>query len=239
MLKDIFSRHKNIALSLSGGKDSLACLYLYKAYWDRLTVYWCNTGDAFPETIEMMERIKKMVPRFKEVKGSVKEIQSLDGWPSDVVPAMHTTDGNAIFGKTDFKVQPRVSCCFRSLMLPTYAAMIKDGVTCVIRGKRHDEADKTGLMSGHVSEDGIELIFPIYEWTSEDVYSYLKSIDVELPKFYKHGNHSIDCQHCTAFWEDGHANYLRNEHPVLFFEYKRRIGLIKSAIADQMKLCEV
>lgn len=239
MLRNIFSRHKRVALSLSGGKDSLACLYLYKPYWDDLTVYWCNTGDAFPETIEFMERIKKLVPNFKEVKGRQPEIHAMDGWPSDVVPAMHTTDGNAIFGETSFKVQSRVACCFRSLMLPAYQAMKSDGVTCIIRGKRHDEADKTGLMSGYVSEDGIELIFPIYEWTSDDVYSYLKSIDVELPAFYKHGNHSIDCQHCTAFWEDGHANYLRNEHPVLFFEYKRRITLIKGAIADQMKLCEV
>jgi len=31
-------------LQLSGGKDSLACLYLLKPKWDDLIVAWVNTG---------------------------------------------------------------------------------------------------------------------------------------------------------------------------------------------------
>ena len=56
------------ALLFSGGKDSLACLYLYRDVWDRLPVIWVNTGAAYPEMIEYMEGWKRRRPHFIEVK---------------------------------------------------------------------------------------------------------------------------------------------------------------------------
>jgi len=236
---DIFERHANVALLLSGGKDSLACLYLYKPHWPDLMVYWCNTGDAFPETVAQMERVKKIVPHFKEVRGYQPEIHEADGWPSDVVPALHTSLGNVITGATPFKIQTRLDCCYHSLMLPTYHAIVTDGMTCCIRGKRHGEEDRTGLKSGDVTAEGVELIFPIYDWTSADVHAYLDREEVELPKFYAYGDHSHDCMHCTAWWGHGQSKYLKAEHPVVFEEYKRRITLIKQAVNEQLEMCEV
>lgn len=235
----LFDRHQNVALSLSGGKDSLACLYLFEDWWDKLTVYWMNPGNPFPETLELMASIQRMVPHFKEVRGRQPEIVAADGWPSDVVPHRYTSDGNAVFGATPFKVQSRLQCCIRSLMLPMYQAMVADGVTCCIRGKRHDEADKTGLASGYVTEHGMELVFPIYRWTREDVVEFLARRGVALPKFYEHAKHSLDCMDCTAWWGEGLSRYLKAEHPVAFVEYERRVGLIKQAVADQMAECEV
>ena len=233
-MESIFDRHSNVALSLSGGRDSLACLYLFRPHWDKLTVYWLNTGDAFPETVEFMHNIRKMVPNFVELHGQQKQIVKADGWPSDVVVHSHTTDGNALFGGTPFKMQSRLSCCYRSMMLPAYQQMTADGVTCIIRGKRFEEADKSPFKDGSVDSYGVELRFPIYNWTAADVTAYLVSQGVELPRFYLHGEHSIDCMSCTAFWEDGHGAYLKNEHPEKYVEWTRRIGLIKQAVAAQM-----
>lgn len=236
---DIFDVHQKVALSFSGGKDSLACLYLLRPYWDRLTVYWMNPGNPFPETVELMRRVRAMVPNFKELEGRQQSIVLQDGWPSDVVPHAYTSDGNAVFGETPFKVQSRLQCCLRSLMLPTYYAMLADGVTCCIRGKRRDEADKTGLESGHVSEDGMQLVFPIYDWSADDVTNYLVEQGVELPRSYRFANHSLDCMDCTAWWGEGLSNYLKAEHPAQFSEYQRRVFLIKQAVAEQMAMCEV
>lgn len=238
-MREIFERHTNVALSFSGGKDSLACLYLARPWWDRLTVYWMNPGNPFPETVELMAQIHAMVPRFKEVRGRQPEIIAQDGWPSDVVPHRYTSDGNTIFGATPFKVQARLSCCYRALMLPTYRAMVADGMTCCIRGKRHDEADRTGIESGYVSEDGIELVFPIYDWSREDVRRFLAAEDIALPDSYEYATHSLDCMDCTAWWGEGLSRYLKAKHPEEFAEYHRRIGLIKQAIAEQMADCEV
>ena len=238
-MREFLQRHAHVALSLSGGKDSLACLHLFRPHWDQLTVYWLNTGDAFPETIKFMRQVRDMVPHFKEVRGPRDEVVAADGWPSDVVPQGHTSDGNFVFGATPFKVQTRLQCCIRSRMTPLYRAMLGDGVTCVIRGKRSEEDDKSGLASGYVTPDGLELQFPILSWTSADVRSYLASVGVSLPLYYKHGDHSVDCMHCTAYWGNGHAKYLAAEHPQAYTEYARRIRLIKTAVANQMAACEV
>lgn len=231
---EIFDRHQKVALSFSGGKDSLACLYLMRPWWDRLTVYWLNPGNPFPETVVLMDQIRKQVPHFKEVRGQQPEIIAQDGWPSDVVPIRYTTQGNAECGPTEFKVQERLQCCIRSRMLPLYRAMVADGVTCCIRGKRFDDDDQTGVESGHVTEDGMELVFPIYDWTTEDVFSFLDSHGIERPPFYEQSTTFQECMDCTAFWGDGLSRYLAAKHPVAFKEYKRRLLLIKQAVAEQL-----
>jgi phosphoadenosine phosphosulfate reductase len=237
-MEQVFQRHRNVALSFSGGKDSLALLHLMRPYWDHLTVYWLNPGNPFPETVELMDRVRAMVPNFKEVAGRQPEVIAADGWPSDVVPQGYTTDGNTVFGATPFKVQSRLSCCFRALMWPAFEAMRADGVDCILRGKREDEADKTRIQSGYVA-DGIELVFPLMHWSAQDVVNYLHAVGVALPKFYEHAGHSLDCMDCTAWWGEGLSRYLKHEHPVHFAEYSRRVGLIKSAVAEQLSKCEV
>lgn len=235
MMGDIFSRHQKVALSFSGGKDSLVCLYLLRPWWDRITVYWLNPGNPFPETLALMERVRAMVPNFKEVRGRQPEIIAQDGWPSDLVPVRFTTQGNDAHGLTPFKVQERLQCCIRSRMLPLYEAMVADGITCCIRGKRFDDDDKTGIPSGYVTEHGMEVVFPIYQWTTEEVFSFLDREGIELPPFYEHSTTFQECMDCTAFWGDGLSRYLAARHPAAFTEYERRVRLIKQAVTEQMK----
>lgn len=234
----IFARHERVALQVSGGKDSLALLHWMMPWRERFCVYWLNPGNPFPDTVELMERIRASVPHFKEVIGRQPEIIGLDGWPSDVVPIRWTRAGHYMDGAQPFKVQGRLDCCWRSLMLPMHEAMVADGITCVIRGKRSDEADKSPSRNGDVI-DGIEFVYPLWDWSEENVVGYLHAHDVPLPVSYQYASHSFDCMDCTAWWRDGLSRFLEAEHPSQHAEYVRRIGLIKSAIAEEISNCEV
>ena len=234
----LFGRHERVALQVSGGKDSLAVLHAMKPWWDKLRVYWLNPGDPFPETVALMENIKSAVPSFVEIPGRQKEIIAADGWPSDVVPVKWTTFGQFVFGEKPYKIQGRLDCCYRALMAPMQEAMIRDGITCIIRGKRSEEADKSPTRSGDVVE-GIELVYPLWDWTAGKVEKYLEVNGVELPESYKYASHSLDCMSCTAWWGEGLSKFLSAEHPAHFAEYDRRVGLIKAAIAEEITNCEV
>jgi phosphoadenosine phosphosulfate reductase len=234
----IFARHERIALQVSGGKDSLAVLEGLRPWWDRLCVYWLNPGDPFPETVALMAEIRAVVPHFVEVVGRQAAVIAADGWPSDVVPQHHTSDGNFVFGETPFKVQTRLNCCIRALMLPMHERMVSDGVTCVIRGKRAEEKDRTGTRTGSIAE-GIEFIYPVWDWSDGDVRRYLDRAGIALPATYKYAGHSLDCMSCTAWWGEGLSRFLEAKYPDRHREYVRRITLIKQAVATQMADCEV
>lgn len=234
----LFDKHERIALQFSGGKDSLAVLFALRPWWDRLCVYWTNPGDPFPETQELMAEICAAVPNFVEIAGRQKEIIEADGWPSDVVPVLHTTDGQFVFGEQPFKVQGRLDCCWRSLMLPMHERMVADGVTCIIRGKRSEEKDKTVTRTGSVLL-GIETIYPVWDWSAQDVLDYLADEGVPLPESYEQASHSLDCMSCTAWQGEGLGAYLEAKHPEQFTEYRRRLILIKQAVNEQLSQFEV
>jgi phosphoadenosine phosphosulfate reductase len=229
-MNDVIERHERIALQFSGGKDSLALLYLMRPYWGRLTVYWLATGDSFPETRELVEQIGDMVPRFARVDGQQPVVIAQFGIPSDLVPANSTPIGLAAKGG-GVLIQDRYSCCMRSLMMPLHERMKQDGITLVIRGQKMVDKMRSPLKSGDV-EDGIEYLFPLEDWDDAKVFAYLREEGIEIPRFYEIMNASPDCMSCSAYWEDGRAAYLKQHHPEAYQEYQRRLNAISAATAE-------
>lgn len=229
----ILGRHQRIALQLSGGKDSLACLYLLRRYWDRLTVYWCNTGDPFPETVEIIEQVRREVPRFVEIVGRQPEVVEQFGLPSDIVPASHTPIGLLGSGKPGPLIQDRYSCCYRVFMYPMHRRMLDDGITLIIRGQRADDALKAPVQSGHV-EDGIEYLFPVENWTAAGVIDYLRTNGRPVPRFYQMLDSAPDCVTCSAYWEHGISAYLKQHHPQAHQVVQLRLDSIKTAVSDSI-----
>lgn len=199
-------------LQFSGGKDSLACLYLLEPEWDDLTVAWVNTGAAFPETIKQMDEIKALVPHFVEIQSQ----QSIEahGYPVDVLPISATGLGQQVNGSEGRKFQSKYDCCGFALWVPTYRAMHQMGATVIIRGQKRCDAQKSPIKDGQTI-DGIRYEFPLDDWTDQDVTQYLAQRGVALPSNYRQMTTGLDCWNCSAYLDEnvGKLEYMRRFHP--------------------------
>lgn len=231
-MNDIIDRHERIALQISGGRDSLACLYLMRPFWDRLTVYWCDTGAAYPETLAIMAQIQAMVPNFAVIQGNQPQVIEQFGIPSDLVPVSATPIGRMVGGEAPL-MQDRYSCCIRTMMHPTAERMAADGITLVIRGQKLKDRLKSPIRSGEV-HDGIEYFFPIEDWDARKVMRYLSDEGAPIPRFYEMLAGMPDCMTCSAWWEEGAAKYLRRYHHAQYLENQQRLDIINKAVGEHI-----
>lgn len=230
MYDDVFARHERVALQFSGGKDSIAVLYLLRPYWNRLTVYYCDSGDSFPETRELMDRVRAEVPRFCTVPGRQRDVVAVHGNPSDLVPSTSTFFGRTLAGDTGVPMIDRYACCHSSIMSPLHEKMVEDGITLIIRGQKLADDQQSPIKSGDVV-GGVEVLFPIAEWTDSDVLSYIEMNDLPLPRFYTMGKHGHDCMSCTAWLEKGQGAYMHKYHSNAYERRREKLLEMRSAIA--------
>lgn len=226
-----FDRHERAVLQFSGGKDSLACLYLLRAFWDRITVLWVNTGDAFPETIAQMGAVRAMVPHFLEVKSNQPEQLAESGYPFDVVNTWELPEGRMVDTTRTRKVQSPLNCCAANLWWPALHACRALNATLIIRGQRAEEERKATIRSGHVA-DGVEHWFPIEDWTREELRVFLLIEGVPLPEHYAYVDTSLDCMHCTGYLNEnvGKFRYMKEHHRALYARLRPVVvDLIESA----------
>lgn len=192
-----------VALQFSGGRDSLALLYLMKPWWDETLVTWTNTGAAYTSTIELMNNIRSLVPHFLEIKTNQPMQVALYGYPTDVVPLHCTFGGHAYHGPKNIMLQDSFSCCNANIWQPMHEAMKRRGITTILRGQRRGERYKNPLPGGTVV-DGITVLYPIEGWTTQRVDWFLKDNNVEIPSYYATELKSHDCWSCTGYLdEDG------------------------------------
>jgi len=232
----IVAKHEKPVLQFSGGKDSLACLWLLKDHWPRITVVWVNTQDAFPETLALMDRVRALVPNFVEVKSDQPAHIEYWGYPTDVLPIRSQRNiQNIMWPHPRQPLQSFWACCFENLMTPAVRAMKELGATLVIRGMRRDEMQTTPMRSGDIVE-GVQYLFPILEWSSEDVHAYLADKPIGLPEHYAYVDTSLDCRMCTAhlFENEGKRVYMAERHPEAHAEVSRRLEVIAAAIDEDV-----
>lgn len=232
----IMEKHEKIVLMFSGGKDSLACLLLLKEWWHKIHVVFVNTGAAFPEILSMMEEWKQKLPNFHEIKSNQPAYVSYFGYPSDILPINYTNIGQLINSAHSVKINSYIDCCAANLWKPGADAVHQLGATLIIRGQKNTDSKRTPIRSGETC-DGIEYLFPLQDWTDQDVMAYLKEKNFPLPPHYALKASSLDCWNCTAYCGEhkDKLEYMKTNHPDLHDELKVRLIEIKRAIHDEIQ----
>lgn len=234
-IESAFARHQKIAFQFSGGRDSTAALYKLRPYWPRMTIYHLDTGDQFPETMEVVRQVEQDVGPMVRIQSDVAAVRREFGLPSDLVPVDNTDIGQLVSGRLT-RLQSRYECCARTLMLPMHARVVGDGNTLIIRGQRDDEYAKPPLRSGG-RQDGLEVLYPIQDWTGDQVSTYLKENNLPIAPFYERGaRRAPECMGCTAWWDEGRAKYLRSYHPEKYQDFQRNRKIIHIEIDRQFNM---
>lgn len=229
-------RHSRVAFQFSGGKDSTAALFLLRPLWPRMTVYWLDSGDAFPETAAFVRTVAALLPRFVEVKGRVCETVARFGPPADLIPEAASETAWAMNVGRGAKLQDRTLCCARSKMAPMHERMLADDVTLIVRGQKAADDFRGPLTSGTVDEaTGLEFYYPIENWTDSDVMRFLAESDLVPPLYGEGLTRSGDCMRCSAWLGDKRAAYLAKRHPAAFEDYRQRIFTIARAVQGDVE----
>ncbi len=229
------STYRDNVLQFSGGKDSLATLYLLKPYWDQITVCWMNTGAAWPETIALMEQIKTIVPHFHEVRSDQPASIARDGWPVDVVSIRHAPVGHDFETGQKIKMRPYLLCCGENIFVPLMNHITENGFKLIIRGQRSGERMTNPIRSGH-QEAGLTFWFPIEDWSEKQVFDFLIESGVPIPAHYEMTTTSLDCINCTAFWHEvGTHRWLKHRHPEQFEQVSATLKQLRDAIVSDLR----
>lgn len=222
-------------IQYSGGKDSLVCLHLYKNEPNTVVVF-VDTGSTLPHVVPYIKKTVKdlnMNLYIASPASSCHVWQEDNGYPSDIVP-VNASPSMKVTTKDKYKTSiiPYIACCNRNIWQPMMKALDVLKATTVIRGSKLAD-HLIGVPDGHI-ENGRTFLSPLWNWTDEDVFSYLKDNNIATPPQYTlKGADSLDCWSCTAYMDEaGVARYkfMKEQYPEIYDKAKKRFDAVSSTL---------
>jgi phosphoadenosine phosphosulfate reductase len=187
-----------VAVSFSGGKDSLATLLLVLDSGLKPALLFIDTGLEFPETVKHVQDITE---RF-----------NLD--------LLVERPNNSFWDNLEYFGPPGKDyrwCC-KTCKLGPATGLIKeqfpDGVLSFIGQRRYEseQRSKKGKVWHNPWVPGQIGASPIQNWSALHVWIYLFMKQVEFNPLYKHGLERIGCWLCPAS-DLGDFNMINERHP--------------------------
>jgi phosphoadenosine phosphosulfate reductase len=187
ILKEALARYDNIAISFSGAEDVVLIEMAHKLT-DNLRVFTLDTGRLHPETYEFVERVRKHYGIEIEVLfPDSAEVQDL-------------VNKKGLFS---FYEDGHSECCGIRKVNPLKRKLAT--VDAWITGQRKDQSPGTRndvpvvqADAAFSSDDKTLVKFnPLADWSSKDVWDYIRMSEAPYNELHEKGFVSIGCQPCT------------------------------------------
>ncbi|WP_341540082.1 phosphoadenosine phosphosulfate reductase family protein [Pseudodesulfovibrio tunisiensis] len=170
-----------IRVAWTGGKDSTALLFLWKAVLDHLgsgapRAINLDTGCKFPEIIEFRDALTRE-------------------WNVDLHIARP-----AISLKEYPLAQDKVSCCRDLKIIPLQRAIRDTSTRILITGIRRDEnpdRHDRDFLENRTDPDHV-LANPLLDWTEMDIWAFHDRFGLPRCSLYAEGYRSLGCMPCTT-----------------------------------------
>jgi len=149
-----------------------------------IKVVTLDTGRLFPQTYEVFSQT---------ISKYGKNINTY--FPDyEAVEKMVTEKGPFSFYKSK---ENRIECCDIRKVMPLNRAL--HGMECWITGIRGSQSDNRNNLSNLEYDEGKKLFkfHPLFDWSSEDVESYIRDNNIPYNSLHDKGFLSIGCEPCT------------------------------------------
>lgn len=171
---------ETVAISSAFGVEGMALIDIASRVRQTFRVFTLDTEFLFPETYNLMDQVE----------------QRYDIRIERVYPLNPPEEQERIYGPALWQSNPDQCCNLRKVEpLRRKLSELQAWITSI---RRDQTADRAG--AGKVEWDskfGLVKINPIADWTSKQVWQYVREHDVPYNELHGRNYPSIGCTHCT------------------------------------------
>jgi thioredoxin-dependent adenylylsulfate APS reductase len=185
--------HPRMAISAAGGVDGMAIIDMAWRINPEVRVFTLDTGRLPPETYELFEKIR-------EKYGIAVEFEFPE---RTAVEQLVNAEGPNLMYKS---VDLRVACCEIRKVVPLKRKLAT--LDAWVAGLRREQwRTRKNIAKVELDRDhgGIVKLNPLADWTSDEVWDYVRSNDVPYHELFDHGYASIGCAPCTRPIQPGES----------------------------------
>lgn len=177
----------NIAISFSGAED-VALIDLATKLRPDVQVFSLDTGRLHPETYQFIETVRKHYKiKIDILSPDAEEVRAL-------------TSNKGLFS---FYEDNHQECCGIRKITPLKKKLA--GLDAWITGQRKDQSPGTRAGIPVIQDDrnfaregaSLTKFNPLANWTSQDVWDYIRALEVPYNPLHERGFVSIGCEPCT------------------------------------------
>ncbi len=187
ILKRALSSHEHIAVSFSGAEDVVLVDMICKLT-ENPTIFTLDTGRLHPETYQYLETVRKHYNVSIQV--FTPDNQKLQPFVAEKGLFSFYQDGHG-------------ECCGIRKIEPLKRAL--SNLDAWVTGQRKDQSPDTRASIPLVQADPAfqgkaEVLYkynPLANWSSEEVWNYIRMMEVPFNPLHMKGFKSIGCEPCT------------------------------------------
>jgi phosphoadenosine phosphosulfate reductase len=190
MLNQIQSQYQPAALASSLSIEDMVLTDLILRHSINIGIFTLDTGRLHSDTLDVINKIEE------KYRARIEVI-----YPSDVEVTKYVQSNglNGFYKSVDL----RMKCCEIRKVIPLRAAL--KNKKAWLTGQRRDQSNARKSLAPKVFDAvfGLEKFNPLYDWSEQQVWDYIRYFDVPFNRLYEQGYQSIGCAPCSRPIVDG------------------------------------